>query len=57
MPLTLPFCILALRRPLPLQSMYDEYRKVTEAEKADVVGLGGLHVVGTGECCVQLVVV
>jgi hypothetical protein len=33
--------------------MYDEYRKVTETEKADVVALGGLHVVGTGQCFVQ----
>lgn len=29
--------------------MYDEYRAVTETEKAEVVSLGGLHVVGTGE--------
>jgi preprotein translocase subunit SecA len=27
--------------------MLEEYKKVTEAEKAEVVGLGGLHVVGT----------
>jgi hypothetical protein len=33
--------------------MYAEYRRVTDVEKADVVGLGGLHVVGTGEGCVQ----
>lgn len=26
-----------------------EYRRVTEQEKAEVVSLGGLHVVGTGE--------
>jgi hypothetical protein len=32
-----------------VQSMYNEYRSVTETEKAEVVGLGGLHVVGTGE--------
>jgi hypothetical protein len=32
-----------------LQAMYTEYRAVTETEKAEVVGLGGLHVVGTGE--------
>jgi hypothetical protein len=31
-----------------MQSMYNEYRAVTETEKAEVVGLGGLHVVGTG---------
>ncbi|GBF93465.1 translocase subunit chloroplastic [Raphidocelis subcapitata] len=29
------------------QSMLSEYRAVTEREKADVVALGGLHVVGT----------
>ena len=32
-----------------MQSMYNEYRAVTETDKAEVVGLGGLHVVGTGE--------
>jgi preprotein translocase subunit SecA len=27
--------------------MLDEYKVVTDLEKAEVVGLGGLHVVGT----------
>ncbi len=30
-----------------LQAAEDEYRLVTEAEKGEVVALGGLHVVGT----------
>lgn len=37
--------LLQLRRAY--QAMYTEYRAVTETEKAEVVGLGGLHVVGT----------
>lgn len=31
-----------------MQAMLLEYRRVTEQEKAEVVSLGGLHVVGTG---------
>lgn len=30
-----------------LQAMEQEYREVTEQEKAEVVQLGGLHVIGT----------
>ena len=30
-----------------LQAMEEEYRQVTEQEKAEVVQLGGLHVIGT----------
>eukprot|EP00878_Enallax_costatus_P030904 GHUV01033713.1.p1 GENE.GHUV01033713.1~~GHUV01033713.1.p1 ORF type:complete len:170 (-),score=49.84 GHUV01033713.1:160-669(-) len=37
-----------LRLRAAYQAMLLEYRRVTEQEKAEVVSLGGLHVVGTG---------
>jgi preprotein translocase subunit SecA len=33
--------------PVCLQAMLFEFKTVTDQEKADVVALGGLHVVGT----------
>jgi hypothetical protein len=37
-----------ITHPRP-QAMLDEYKAVTDQEKAEVVALGGLHVVGTGD--------
>jgi preprotein translocase subunit SecA len=39
--------IVAFVAALPRQAMLGEFKTVTDQEKAEVVGLGGLHVVGT----------